>query len=206
MSIAGVVTIAFDLDDTLTDWWTGIRRAATAVGDPAICERVRSATWIERDEIVVNRNHWRVELEPETFMAAALVRPFLAALDPPLFADVVPALEALRGRVRLALLTNNPFGIAVLVRHGLHTDVFDFTVVADPEWRKPHPRAFAGLLDALADPAERVAYVGDSVTADVEGALAAGLRPVWLDRWNDAWQPPPRVLRIASLLELAEWC
>ena len=29
-----VGAIAFDLDDTLTDWWTGIGRAAAAVGGP----------------------------------------------------------------------------------------------------------------------------------------------------------------------------
>jgi HAD superfamily hydrolase (TIGR01549 family) len=206
MSLTGLAAIAFDLDDTLTDWWTGIERAATAVGDPEICERVRATTWVERNGVVVNRHHWRVELEPEKFMGGELVEAFLEALDPPLFADVSPALESLHGRVRLALLTNNPFGMAVLERHGLHSEIFDCVVVADPSWRKPDPRAFGALVDALGDPPERVAYVGDSVIADVEGSLAVGLRAVWLDRWNDEWRPPTNVTRVTSLIELSERC
>ena len=139
MPIAGAGAVAFDLDDTLTDWWTGIARAAAAVGAPEIRDRVREQTWIRRDGVVVDRHHWRVLHEPATFMAAELVEPFLAALDPPLFDDAIPALEALRGRVKLALLTNNPYGADVLDRHGLHVDVFDSVVVADPAVRKPEP-------------------------------------------------------------------
>jgi putative hydrolase of the HAD superfamily len=108
--------------------------------------------------------------------------------------------------VPLALLTNNPFGAQVLERHGLHADVFDCVVVADPSVRKPDPRAFAPLVGALGGAAGAIAYVGDSITADVEGARDAGLRAVWLDRWNDPWPVPSDVVRIGSLLELARPC
>lgn len=56
--------IPFDLDDTLTDWWTGIRIAAEAVGDAAILEQARD-TWIERDG-AYDRHHWRFQHEPGT--------------------------------------------------------------------------------------------------------------------------------------------
>jgi len=204
MPIAGARAVAFDLDDTLTDWWTGIMEAAAAVGAPEILDRVRAETWIRRDGVVVNRNHWRVLHEPRTFMADEVVEPFLEALDPPLFDDAIPALEALRGRVKVALLTNNPYGADVLDRHGLHIDVFDSVVVADPSVRKPDPRAFAPLLEALGLAASEIAYVGDSVSADVEGALGAGLRAVWLNRWRDPWPLPPGVVSITSLSELHE--
>lgn len=206
MSIEGAGAVAFDLDDTLTDWWTGIERAATAVGEPAILERVRDKTWVRRDGVVIDRHHWRLRYEAADFMDSGLVDPFLAALDPPLFDDVIPALEALQGRVGLALLTNNPYGADVLARHGLHADVFDCVIVADPTIRKPDARAFAPLLDALDLAAGEIAYVGDSVLADIEGALGAGLRPVWLNRWNDAWPLPAGVVSIASLSELHVRC
>jgi HAD superfamily hydrolase (TIGR01549 family) len=206
MSVSGCEAVAFDLDDTLTDWWTGIGSAAAAIGAPDLLERVRAETWISRDGVVVNRHHWKLLHEAERFVAPGDVDAFLGALDPPLFDDVVPALESLRGRVRLALLTNNPFGTEVLERHGLHTDVFDCVVVATPEVRKPDPRAFTPLVDALALAPNRIAYVGDSVTADVEGAHAAGLRAIWLDRWDDAWLPPEGVTRITSLRELDALC
>ncbi len=198
-----VRAVAFDLDDTLTDWWTGIERAAAVVGDPTILDRVREQTWLARDGVVINRHHWRLQHEPDAFMAADLVEPFLAALDPPLFDDVAPAFAALAPTVRLALLTNNPYGARVLERHGLHTEVFDCIVVADPAYRKPDPRAFAPLIELLGLAPAAIGYVGDSVTADVEGSLAVGLVPVWLDRWNDPWSPPDGVVRIGSLAELA---
>jgi HAD superfamily hydrolase (TIGR01549 family) len=206
MSIAGVKAVAFDLDDTLTDWTAGIAQAAAAVGEPEILERVRAETWVRRGDVVVDRHHWRVRHEPELFMAPELVDPFLAALDPPLFPDARPALEALHGRVTLALLTNNPFGAEVLTRHGLDSEVFDCIVIADPLVRKPDPRAFDPILKTLRLDADEIAYVGDSVIADVEGAVGAGLRAVWLDRWNDAWTAPAGVVRIGSLLELVELC
>lgn len=206
MSIEGVKSVAFDLDDTLIDWTAGIANAAIAVGDPGILERVRAETWVRREGVVVDRHHWRVLHEPELFMAPELVEPFLAALDPPLFDDARPALEALRGHVTLALLTNNPFGAEVLTRHGLDAGVFGCVVVADPQFRKPDARAFSALVTALALEAPEIAFVGNSITDDVEGALDAGLRAVWLDRWNDAWTPPPGVLRIGSLTELSAQC
>jgi HAD superfamily hydrolase (TIGR01549 family) len=206
MAISGVQAIAFDLDDTLTDWYTGIAKAAAAVGVPEILDRVRADTWVRRDGVVLDRHHWRVFHEPASFMSADLVEPFLAALDPPLFDDAIPALDALRGRVRLALLTNNPFGAEVLERHGLHRDVFDCIAIANPEVRKPDVRAFAPLLEQLHLAASEIAYVGDSITADVEGARAAGLRAVWIDRWNDPWPVPSDVQRISSLQELPETC
>ena len=66
---------------------------------------------------------------------------------------------------------------------------------------KPDPAIFAHGLAALGhpDPA-RVAYVGDSVTMDVEGAAAAGLHPVHLDPYDD-WPDAPWD-RIATLWEL----
>ena len=206
MALTDGRALAFDLDDTLTDWHAGIARAASAVGDPAILDRVVAATWVRRDGVVVNRHHWRVLHETATFVPAELVEPFLGALDPPLFDDAIPALEALRGRVPLALLTNNPFGAQVLERHGLHADVFDCVVVADPTIRKPDPRAFAPLVAAFGGAAGAIAYVGDSITADVEGARDAGLRAVWLDRWNDPWPAPAGVVRIRSLVELVAGC
>ena len=191
---------AFDLDDTLTDWSTGIRVAAEAVGDLAIFDRARE-TWIERDG-AFDRHHWRFQAEPEQFMRPDQLEAFAAALAPPLFPDVLPTLEALRERARLALLTNNPYGAEVLQRLGLHMDVFECVVVADPRFRKPDPRAFAPLVDALALPPAEIGYVGDTPSADVDGAIAAGLQPIWLDRWNDNWQPPNGVTRITSLTEL----
>jgi HAD superfamily hydrolase (TIGR01549 family) len=44
---------------------------------------------------------------------------------------------------------------------------------------KPEPAAFAWITDRLGVPAARVVHVGDSVGADVLGALAAGMQAIW---------------------------
>src|SRR4051794_2280135 len=49
---------------------------------------------------------------------------------------------------------------------------------------KPDPRIFTFALDALGLEAERCLYVGDTVYFDVQGARAAGLRPVHVDPYE----------------------
>jgi len=48
-------------------------------------------------------------------------------------------------------------------------------------WEKPDPRIFRVALDALGIEAARAVHVGDSVRADVDGAVAAGVEPIHLD-------------------------
>jgi len=71
-------------------------------------------------------------------------------------------------------------------------DLVDATVVTGTiETRKPDPRAFEAILAALSvDPGEAV-YVGDKPEADVEGALAAGMKAVQV-LYPDGPEPHPR--------------
>ena len=70
-----------------------------------------------------------------------------------------------------------------------------FDVVVSSAWagaRKPHPRIYRYLIEqADLDPAS-VLFVGDTWGPDVEGPLAAGMRPAYLERdghWPDATKP-----------------
>jgi HAD superfamily hydrolase (TIGR01549 family) len=47
--------------------------------------------------------------------------------------------------------------------------------------QKPDPKAFAVLVDELGGDPERCFYIGDDPVSDVQGALGAGLRAIWLD-------------------------
>lgn len=49
---------------------------------------------------------------------------------------------------------------------------------------KPNPAIFTIALEATGVPPERTLHVGDAVGADVDGALAAGVRPVHLDPYG----------------------
>ena len=66
---------------------------------------------------------------------------------------------------------------------------------------KPDPSIFDFALEHFADiDRSRIAYVGDSVTMDIEGGRAAGLHPILLDPYDD--HEGADFDRIHSLLEL----
>jgi putative hydrolase of the HAD superfamily len=70
-------------------------------------------------------------------------------------------------------------------------------------YRKPSPEAFRRVCDELAVAASDAVYVGDSITHDVEGALSAGLTPVWVDRHGGAaCSLPQGAHSVESLSEL----
>ncbi|HWH12807.1 MAG TPA: HAD family hydrolase [Solirubrobacteraceae bacterium] len=100
------------------------------------------------------------------------------------FPDVAAALARSRGSHRLGLITN---GASCLQREKLDASGlavhFDAIVVSgDLGVAKPDPAVFRRALTLLdADPRDAT-MVGDSLPRDVDGAIAAGIRGVWLNR------------------------
>jgi putative hydrolase of the HAD superfamily len=101
-----------------------------------------------------------------------------------IFEDVLPAFADLRDRgVKLGLVSNTGRDLALFIaHHGLDVDA---AVSSGAHGKtKPHPTIFLAALKQLdVRPAEAV-MVGDSIEDDVEGAEAAGLRGILLDREN----------------------
>ena len=69
---------------------------------------------------------------------------------------------------------------------------------------KPDAKAFAAITAALSCPAQDCLHVGDSRAADLEGAQAAGLQAVLVDRGPRS-RHPSGLLTIKSLSELVEF-
>lgn len=70
---------------------------------------------------------------------------------------------------------------------------------------KPDPRIFHIALDRLGRTAAEAVMVGDSWTADIAGAAAAGIRPIWLNRRGERRPPEPAgVLELSSLEPAAD--
>ena len=107
-------------------------------------------------------------------------------------------------RIPYALLTNgwNPLQLRKAECIGFGGPV---VASADIGAQKPDARAFEELTQVLGVPAEDIWYVGDNPIADVEGALSAGMRGIWLDaesgRYPDTLLPPSETIH--SLSELA---
>jgi putative hydrolase of the HAD superfamily len=121
------------------------------------------------------------------------------------FAEVNAALSELAESHVLALVTN---GASCLQREkfaasGL-SDYFDVVVVsAEFGVGKPDPSIFRHALSRLGSNAERAVMVGDSLSRDVDGAIAAGLRAVWLNRLGSPRPDDrPELVEISTLADL----
>jgi len=117
------------------------------------------------------------------------------------FREVIPALEKLKTRFRLATLTNGNADLAVigLAHH------FEINLNARAlGCAKPDPRAYVSLADALTlNPAE-ILFVGDEPHADVVGPRAVGMQTVWVNRGGAVWPDtlPAADANVADLDEL----
>ena len=125
-----------------------------------------------------------------------------------LYDDVLPALEALKGRgVVLALITNNRGDPNALCRdQGLYP-ALDFAIGSDDAGAgKPDPAIFRVALRRAGTAPHETMHVGDQYDTDVRGARASGIHPVLLDR--DNMKPDvtdcPRIQGMGELLSLVE--
>ncbi|QDZ14398.1 HAD family hydrolase [Humibacter ginsenosidimutans] len=102
-----------------------------------------------------------------------------------LYDESIEVVHGLRERgIRVAVITNGPseFQRAKLETVGM-TTAFDAIVVSgDRGIEKPRPEIFETALSALGAEPSAALHIGDSRSADVVGAHAAGMAAVWLDR------------------------
>jgi putative hydrolase of the HAD superfamily len=115
------------------------------------------------------------------------------------YPDAVPALRELRDRgLRLVAVSNWDYALPrVLERCGLDGLLHGSVTSAEAGARKPDPAIFEPALElAECDPDEAL-HVGDTAEEDVEGARAAGIRPLLIDRDGNGGD-------ISSLREISE--
>jgi len=224
-----VAAILFDLDDTLWpitpvivraerilfDW---IRTNAAPVAEQYSIEAMR----MRRNELMQERPGLRADLIAlrhlclsEAFAACGVapskvdeaMEVFTRARNQvTLFADVATCLPSLSQRVRIGSLTN---GAADLDRIGLAAH-FEVRVAAHQLGTvKPDPAIFHTACSALGLAPEQVAYVGDDLKLDVEGAQKAGLKGIWMNRSGATVPPELAHIRpdhsLLSLHDLVDW-
>lgn len=97
----------------------------------------------------------------------------------------ISLLNALQGKVRLAIITNGFTALQQkrLARTGLN-DCFEFLVISEEVGiAKPDRRIFDYALEKMDHPPrDRVLMVGDTAESDILGGNNAGLPTVWLNR------------------------
>ena len=216
-----IEAVLFDLDDTLYSEGaycrSGFRSVGAALAERGLADADEASTLFasihfgEGRDGVFDKALDRLGLDraliPELVQTYREHRPTGLAFYP----DCLPTLASLRQQYRLGVVTD---GWLVTQRAkvealGLEEHV-DQVFLADTLGRafwKPHPRPFLACLEALAvkDPGSAV-FIGDNPERDVEGALAAGLIPIWLRRgdayFRDAALPSEPRAVIESLAEL----
>jgi putative hydrolase of the HAD superfamily len=128
------------------------------------------------------------------------------------FEDVPPALDALTNAGhRLAVISNWSWSAPELLHTLELARHFEALVISDRVgYLKPHRLIFEHALEIMGVPAERTVHVGDSVRADVHGAMAAGIPAVLIDRATHAHgddhrtAPPAEVPVIDDLFGLLD--
>jgi putative hydrolase of the HAD superfamily len=128
-----------------------------------------------------------------------------------LYDDVPAALGALVGAgVRIGLISNTQRCLQSFQSHfELRGLIAAAISSAEHGYMKPHPSIFSAALARIGARAGEAIMVGDSVRQDVEGALAAGMRAIWLRRGEPAPVCDPQlagrgVQVIGSLRELPD--
>lgn len=214
-------TITFDCYGTLVDWEAGITGsfidAAAADGvsldaDEVITayhrveRRVQAGAYRRYHDIlcetalrVAERLGWPLTPRRADFLAETLP-------DWPVFDDTRPALERLKSRYRLAILSNidDDLLAATIERIGVE---FDWTVTAQgTRSYKPAHGHFREALRLLGGARERWLHAAQSYFHDIRPARELDVSAVWVNRKDEVQPEGPAPLHVVrDLAELADW-
>ncbi len=215
--------VFFDLDDTLVDH-SGAERAAALLFFGSIADRVRAGSdeafadmWNAVQAQHVDRylageisfqgqRRARIrevvqgdisDSEADEVFAIYLAH-YEASWRP--FPDVVPCLQALRVP-HVAVITNGDSHQQrqKLVATGLRSHLAHVTTSAEVGHAKPDPRIFRIACERAGVTPTDAVHIGDSLSSDYEGALAAGMRAILIVR-GDRDPPPDSTLSVVRSL------
>jgi 2-haloacid dehalogenase len=218
--------LTFDCYGTLIDWETGLLSALRTVlpagsGDGAddealLVEYANAEATLEGGPY---RRYREIAGEGMAAVARAhgaeptpddIARLGGSVVDWPAFPDSHDALERLKTRFRLGVLTNCDDDLFAASNERLGV-TFDWVVTAQQVGSyKPDERNFGALLERLgADgiPQARILHVAQSLFHDHEPAQRLGFRSVWIDRRHDragaGATPPAAALPDATFPSMA---
>ncbi len=120
------------------------------------------------------------------------------------FDDTFTVLDALRQKYTTGILTNGFIHLQrqKIERYNLAAHVGFSLVSEEAGYHKPDKRLFWEALKLAGDASPKeTLYVGDNLEADIEGALEAGLMPIFINV-EDNLESPNGVVKIKKLDEL----
>jgi putative hydrolase of the HAD superfamily len=113
----------------------------------------------------------------------------------PVLPGAVELVRQLAAAVPVVLVTNGPPDIQRLKieQAGIGSYLSAVVISGEIGIGKPDPAVFGRALDLVGATPEHAVMVGDSWERDVTGALAAGMRAVWISHGRTAPNPDERV-------------
>lgn len=205
--------ILFDLDDTLHP-----RRRFVVSGLRAAAGHVAAAYSVDRAAAIgilkgaVRQSPGRelqhlqqaLGLPPEVVPAlVTVIREHLPAIR--LARAALATLAELRPAWRLAVVTNGLADVQARKVTALGLEPLIDAVVyatADGAPGKPSPRPFLEACRRLAVDPGRAVFVGDDLTADIEGAAAVGMKTIWLAPRHRRGGDPHADITVHSLADV----
>lgn len=194
--------ISFDVGGTLLEPWPSVGHVYAEVAGrfgirgvaPETLNAAFGVAWKARVDFDYTRAAWQ-RLVEQTFAAAgasvpdavcfdAIYEHFAGAEPWRLFDDVLPTLNAARQHgLKLAVVSNWDERLQPLLAALNLTRCFDVIVSSHTSGcTKPAPEIFRQATMALGVPPGEMLHIGDSMEEDFDGARAAGLAALWLDR------------------------
>jgi putative hydrolase of the HAD superfamily len=188
--------------------WESLRaRVPAEVGDERLEQALRAEMAYYRDHAHEGRDEASLAdlrercaaIVSERLGVEVTVDELVEAIRFDAYPDAVPALRELRERGRrLVVVSNWDYALPrVLERCGID-GLLDGTVTsAQTGSRKPDPAIFRAALELSGCAPDEALHVGDTPEEDVDGARAAGIRALLIDRDGNGGD-------IASLREISE--
>lgn len=212
--------VTLDVGGTLVEPWPSVgavyaeaaERAGFGVFEAGLLDRRFAAAWRARGDFDYSTDAWaRVvadtfhELTPRAAdprLFTALYAAFAEARAWRVFPDVWPALEGLRAAgVRLGVVSNWDRRLGPLLEALDLARFFDLVLVSgEVGIHKPAPGIFTQAVRHWGFQPHEVLHVGDSRREDLEGAQAAGVSALLIDRSGGKRAPGS----LASLLDLVD--
>ena len=190
--------LSFDCYGTLIDWETGLSTAlraalprSTSTDDELLEEFARHEAAAEAGPYLPYREvlaaglrgvaeHEGLEVDDPAVSAFSV-----SVRDWPAFPDSRDALERLRQRYRLAVITNCDADLFAASQERLGVD-FDWVVTAEAAGAyKPSERPFELAFETVGVSRDRWLHVAQSLYHDHVAATRLGLATAWIDRRHD---------------------
>jgi 2-haloacid dehalogenase len=197
MNFAPFTVLTFDCYGTLIDWESGISAALRSVLGPRGIDRpdgellerfgavespIQQAGFRRYREVLelsMRELCRQLGFEPSAQETAVLSR---TLPDWPPFPDTVAALERLRSRFQLGIISNVDDDLFAGSARQLRAD-FDWVITAEQVGSyKPSRKNFDRALDRIGRPKSEILHCAQSLFHDVAPARSLGLATVWVNR------------------------